>query len=190
MGHTLDARGKPAYNDDATNPGPQGDFQAAADWADRVGAGVRGTASERSLLTASGIAVGQFFTETDTGAVYKRSSTGWDLVWNDTGWMNLQLAAGWTAESGDTPQWRLRAGIVYFRGRLNATTGAGTNPFTNPLPAEARPSREHPVLVGVTGGSGKTYVMNVAPNGVTFIYKGSDAVLNLSLYGFTPMPVV
>lgn len=186
MGNAPDARGKPAYN---STPSTVGDFVAAVDWADKVGAGLRGTAAERALLTSDQIEVGQFFTETDTGSVYKRSSSGWDLIWNDTGWITLTLSSGWSAEDGDVAQYRIRAGVVYFRGRLNATTAASTQPFTAPLPVGARPSREQAVLLGTTGGAGVSFVMTVTTAGVVIVYKGANAVLALALAGFGAMVV-
>lgn len=77
MGYTLDARGKPTFDDEAD---PQVDLQASADWADKVGAGIRGTRAERLLLTSSDIQAGQTYAETDTGLVYLRLSGGWKCI--------------------------------------------------------------------------------------------------------------
>jgi hypothetical protein len=43
----------------------------------------------------------------------------------DTGWMNLVLNAGWTPQSGYTPQIRYRGGEVICRGRATHAGASG-----------------------------------------------------------------
>lgn len=88
MGNTLDSRGKPIF-DNVTDP--VADLRAAVDWADRVGAGLRGTSTERTLLTSANIEPGQFFSETDTGAVYLRTAAGGWAVIHEGGGSGLVL---------------------------------------------------------------------------------------------------
>lgn len=49
------------------------------------------------------------------------------------GWQSLTRNSGWSNTSGwNNPQYRVRNNVVYFRGRLNATSGAGTVIFNLP----------------------------------------------------------
>lgn len=130
MGFTLDARGKPIYNDTSD---PMPDLQGAADWADKVGAGFRGTASERGLLSSDEIDVGQFFTETDTGFIYKRKASGWDVVWRDTGWVEVDtFYAGWTEI--EQVAWRVITNTLHIVGRVNGDGASGPGIFNIPSP--------------------------------------------------------
>lgn len=79
MGSSLDARGKPTFDNEAD---PQTDLQTAADWADKVGAGIRGTSAERALIAPGEIDDGQMFVETDTGSIYLRLSSGWRHIFS------------------------------------------------------------------------------------------------------------
>lgn len=77
MGFTLDARGKPIYDDQND---PRADLQGAADWADRAGGLLQGTKAEREGLTSAQSSIGWLFSETDTGFVYIRTNTGWRFL--------------------------------------------------------------------------------------------------------------
>ncbi|AXA95469.1 hypothetical protein [Microbacterium sp. PM5] len=70
MGYTLDDTGKPTLNDDATNPGPAGDFQAIVDYAQKIGGLLKLTAAERTSLAPGDVETGWLISETDTGRLY------------------------------------------------------------------------------------------------------------------------
>jgi len=186
MGHSIDATGKPTITPTPTQT--VADIQAAVNYAELTGGLRKVTSSQRTSLTSSQTEVGWLISETDTGRLYLRtaSSAQGVLIYGDTGWVALPLAAGWTQVSGDPPEYRVRNGALQFRGRLNATTGAPQEPFTVPLVASARPDRAVPQLVGTTGGSGASFVVQVGANGVVTVFKGSNAVGALALAGFVP----
>lgn len=144
------------------------------------------TEAERDSVTGSALYEGLMVYNTTRSQLEIYDGSGWVLIWNDTGWQTLPLASGWSVESGDTPQYRVRAGYLSFRGRLDATTGAPNFPFTVNLPVGARPSRAVPQLIGTTGGSGAQHVMNVATDGQITIFKFSNSVNDIALSGFVP----
>lgn len=125
----------------------------------------------------------------DTRSDYIHNGTGYVKVLSDTGWQDLTpFNTGWTTEGSDTPQYRVLNGSLVFRGRIDATVGAGTLPFVNPLPAGARPSRDTGIFVGVTSGATPThFVFAVSAAGVITVFKGSSAVNDLALTGVTPI---
>jgi len=188
MGHTTDSFGKPVFSKSPTQTVV--DLQAAADFAGEF-ANVRvGTASERGSLTPGEIHPGMLWSETDTGALYKFSGSGWVLVWHDTGWQPLGvLATGWSVEPGDLAGYRVLGGVLYMRGRLNATAGAEVTVLTTPLPVGARPAVDAASMVGVTGGASTQYVVSVSSVGMIRVYKESTAILNIPLNGFPPTPI-
>ena len=69
--------------------------------------------------------------------------SAWEPHWADTGWVAPTLAAGFT---GGDFGYRLRGGVVYFRGSVTRTAGnfpaSNTSILLNPLPAEVRPAQE------------------------------------------------
>jgi hypothetical protein len=144
------------------------------------------TEAERDAISGAALFAGLMVYNTTKSQLEIFTGAGWQLIWNDTGWQTLPLASGWTVESGDTPQYRVRAGYLSFRGRLDATTGAPNLPFTINLPVGARPSRAVPQLIGTTGGSGAQFVMNVGTDGEITIFKFSNAVNDIALSGFVP----
>lgn len=70
MGYTLDDTGKPTLNDDATNPGPAGDFQAIVDYAEKVGGLLKMTEAERTSLVPGNVQPGWIISVTDTQCLY------------------------------------------------------------------------------------------------------------------------
>lgn len=64
---------------------------------------------------------------------------------SDTGWVSFTPSTGWTLPtSGIAPEYRIRSGIVYFRGAVSSPTGGtGTKPPLI-LPAETMPSGNPP----------------------------------------------
>lgn len=144
------------------------------------------TEAERDAISGAALFAGLMVYNTTKSQLEIFNGSGWVLIWNDTGWQDLPLASGWTVESGDTPQYRVRAGYLSFRGRLDATSVAPELPFTISLPVGARPSRAVPQLIGLTGGSGAAFVMNVSTSGEVRIFKGSNAINDIALAGFVP----
>lgn len=82
MGHNINSYGELDYNDDATNPGPLGDFQAASDMTRRLGNTRSDTMTVRLAMTAANVRAGQLFSETDTGNLWRWSGSAWQLVWS------------------------------------------------------------------------------------------------------------
>lgn len=131
----------------------------------------------------------------------------WDMIpmrrinWSteDTGWIPFVLASGWTAAAGwPSPAYRVKFGVVYLRGRLNATAAAGVTIATLPKLATPPPSAND----GSGAPNGDVYVfpadavgyarvaMYTAANTSTFIGQlflagKSGAVSNLSLSALT-----
>lgn len=64
----------PTFDDNVNLPG---DIAAAVTYADKIGGLLKGTRDERLALTASQVSPGWLFTETDTGSLYLRLSSGW-----------------------------------------------------------------------------------------------------------------
>lgn len=190
MGNSPDAFGKPLYSDGFNLPG---DIAAAVEFADEFANVRRGTNTERQSAPPTKLRDGMLWVETDTGAIYEwRTATGWRIVHApDTGWKPVgSLVTGWTVQAGDTFDYRVVGQVLFFRGRLNATTAAPQlNILTNPLPAAVRPGADSPRFVGVTGGGGQSYVVVIAANGQLNVYKGSNSVLNLPGEGFGGIPV-
>lgn len=72
MGFQLDDNGKPVYDNDITDP--VGQFQAAADYADKVGGRLRGTTAQRNATPSR---FGWEFFDTDLGYSFLGGTTGW-----------------------------------------------------------------------------------------------------------------
>lgn len=67
--------------------------------------------------------------------------TPWIPVLSDTGWKTLPLASGYQAYSGNTPQYRVLNGVVYYRGQVAPTSGnfiVQSVAIVAALPAEAQ----------------------------------------------------
>lgn len=64
------------------------------------------------------------------------------LAAGDTDWTTLAVLAGFTAGTGaNTPQWRIKGGVVYWRGRVTRQAGnwpAALTLFAN-IPSAAQP---------------------------------------------------
>lgn len=122
---------------------------------------------------------------------YVCDGSGWLPTVGDTGWQGIgSYNTGWSTEGSDAPQYRVRNGVLYFRGRIDATAAAVNTPFTVALPPAARPSRDTPFLLGSTSGTAATFVMNVGTNGVITVFKGSNIVNDLALAGTPGIPVL
>lgn len=189
MGNTKNAADKPVYDDTYTFPQ---DSQDAVDYAELFAFVRGGTSAERQALPVGKRRIGLLWTETDTGGLYRvNASQNWAIVQlPDTGWQDLTpYSTGWTTEGTDTPQYRVLNGLLQFRGRIDATAGAGNLPFTNALPASARPSRDTPFLLGTTAGTAATFSIGIGANGVITVFKFGNVVNDLALAGAPGIPV-
>ncbi len=129
MGNSLDARGKPTFTDTPTQTVT--DLQAAADFADKVGGLLKGTAAQRTALTTSAVSTGWLFAETDTGLLYQKVTSGWRRVSRTS--IGAKLA-----------------GATDVNGAINAT-----NPFAPLVPTWVQ------VTIGQTSSDALTKVLDV-----------------------------
>lgn len=73
----------------------------------------------------------------DTKTDYVHTGAGWVVSFaQDTGWQTLTLASGWTTYLSETPKYRVKNGILFMSGRIQA--GAGPSGVFATLPASAR----------------------------------------------------
>lgn len=182
MGYTLNAYGKPVFDDVYSFPG---DSQANADFAHAFAWTRGGTASDRGALLPGQIRPGMLFTESDTGKILVAlSGGGWRVVDTpDTGWFSLgPLNSGWT--STVAPMGRVKGGTMFYSGRLSST-GVSSGPFANLLPSFARPTLTHDFLAMTTVASLRNAY--VAPTG--YIDLGAGAVAGILLSAIPPHPV-
>lgn len=188
MGNTKNTEGKRIFDDVYSFPQ---DSQDLADDIYEIGNARVGSSAERQSFPPGRVKVGMLWSETDTGALYKRSASGWERIWEDTGWQPLGgLATGWSVQGGDLAGYRVLSGVLYLRGRLDATAAATQlNILNTPLPVNARPYQDTPLMIGTTGGSGGSFVTLVQPSGQISCYKGSNTVNNLPLNAFGGIPV-
>lgn len=138
MGHVKNADGSLTIN---PTPDTVADLQAISNQVMELGGLLKGTSTQRSQLTGSQLRAGWVFSETDTGALYKWSSSGWDLVWSDSGWQALTNPTGFTPLDGVLSAYRIIGRTVYVRVSVEGSipNNAVTNVATG-LPAGARPS--------------------------------------------------
>jgi len=177
MGHTQNADGSLVIN-----PTPQTveDLQAIADLAAGKSAMPPGTRAERLLLTSAQVRAGWLFVETDTGDMYKRSASGWDLVWSDSDWIPLTRATGMTALDGVSSAYRIMGSVVWIRVAATGTFPAGLRNVANGLPVEARPSPSTGIVRAAAAGGpgGAAVVATVYPAGHP--EAGNVAIANLT----------
>lgn len=171
MGFNTDTRGKPEFTD--TPAQTVADLQAAADFADKVGGLLKGTSTERDLLSAGEVATGWLFSETDTGYLYRRVTAGWELVAGDSGWITPTLGAGWSAYAGEVFKYRLLNGVVYLAGRASGSSAAGTLMFT--LPPAFRHAYTSDLVFQAHSDFG-TQIIVVSPSGGVIIVSNTGAV--------------
>ena len=164
------------------------DQTAVAKYASERGTRLIGTTAARTAYAYKKKGLRWFDTSLDTEFVH--NGTGWTNDYRlDTGWVTITaFASGWSVEAGETFDYRLKNGVVFLRGRLKATAGAGTSALSSPLPALIRPGRDSPVLVGLTNGSGGRVVVNILPTGEIIIYKGATAIDGIAMSGYPAYP--
>lgn len=122
--------------------------------------------------------------------VYLHDGTNWVRRFWDTDWQNITgLTAGWSAQSPDVLEYRVKDGLCYMNGRLDSTTGASTTVFT--LPFGARPTREFVHSVRTTAVSeGPSFVLIIQTTGAVIVLKGASAVGDLPLSSVPPFMVL
>lgn len=126
---------------------------------------------------------------TDTNTEYRHDGTNWVKRFWDTGWQNVTgLASGWSAQTPDILEYRVKDGLCYMNGRIDSTTGAGNTVFT--LSSGARPSREFVHSVRTTSVTeGPSFVVVIRTTGEVVVLKGSSAVNDLPLSSVPPFMV-
>lgn len=168
---STDAYGKPLFNDVFALPS---DLQAAADYTDEFANVRRGNSTDRQSLPAGKRRDGMLWVESDTGSVYGwRDATGWmPVVVADTGWKTLTLTTGWSVYLGETPKWRVKSGILFMSGRIQAAAGVGQTFAT--LPAEARHTTS--LLVFKTHQDNGIAGVTVGNNGECAVFEPATSV--------------
>ena len=179
--------------DDSTAYNPPIDLAAMADTIQGALNGVRaersdfnqqfyGPAAARVGLT--GVKPGDTYQETDAGKLtWRQNTAGLWRVFNTNGPAGLTLKPGWTAL---TPAiFEVRGGVIFFNGRLSATSGAGETMFT--LPSDYAPAAErievafdaktvHEIIIGTSGN-------------VLLFGKGAATVGDLRTATIAPFPI-
>ena len=178
MGFTLNSKRKPVFS--ATPTQTVADLQAAVDFADLVGGLLKGTASERELLTSGELTPGWVFVETDTGRV---------LLWLSSGWVAIAAAptkvgtsviptpgASMTLTSNQlftrngfllgTIDWALASGTV-GHGYVFLTLPAGVRPLAQSFAVTSARATGNSAIFPVTVQTDGVVVANEPPSGRT-----------------------
>lgn len=115
------------------------------------------TTEERNKLKDDGIAYqGLVVDNAQTGSLERYSGTDWKVLADvsDTGWVDISVAAGWTASS-PAPQVRRLNGVTYARGlvrRTSAVSVTNTPIAVCSLPAGMGAGTTHYYPAGSIGG--------------------------------------
>lgn len=96
---------------------------------------------------------------------------------NDSGWLNLALATGWSNTGGDWAalSYRKLGDIVYLRGQVGTTTGT-TDRLIATLPASFRPSVKKQIAA-ISSTPAASQIVHIATNGEV-TYQGSDSTIS------------
>ena len=179
--------------DDSTAYNPPIDLAAMADTIQGALNGVRaersdfnqqfyGPAAARVGLT--GVKPGDTYQETDAGKLtWRQNTAGLWRVFNTNGPVGLTLASGWTAITPAT--FEVRGGVIFFNGRLSATSGAGETMFT--LPSDYAPAAER-IEVAYDTTTAKEIIIGTT-SAVTLYGKGAATVGDLRTATITPFPI-
>ena len=179
--------------DDSTAYNPPIDLAAMADTIQGALNGVRaersdfnqqfyGPAAARVGLT--GVKPGDTYQETDAGKLtWRQNTAGLWRVFNTNGPIALTLNSGWTALTPAT--YEVRGGVIFFNGRLSATSGAGETMFN--LPVDYAPAAER-IEVSYDTTTAKEIIINTT--GAVILYgKGAATVGDLRTATIAPFPI-
>jgi len=179
--------------DDSTAYNPPIDLAAMADTIQGALNGVRaersdfnqqfyGPAAARVGLT--GVKPGDTYQETDAGKLtWRQNTAGLWRVFNTNGPVGLTLTSGWTALTPAT--FEVRGGVIFFNGRLSATSGAGETMFT--LPSDYAPVAER---IEVAYDTTTVKEIIIGTNGTVILYgKGASSVGDLRTATISPFPI-
>ena len=179
--------------DDLTAYNPPIDLAAMADTIQGALNGVRaersdfnqqfyGPAAARVGLT--GVKPGDTYQETDAGKLtWRQNTAGLWRVFNTNGPVGLTLTSGWTALTPAT--FEVRGGVIFFNGRLSATSGAGETMFT--LPSDYAPAAER-IEVAYNTTTAKEII--ISATGAVILYgKGAATVGDLRTATIAPFPI-
>ena len=179
--------------DDSTAYNPPIDLAAMADTIQGALNGVRaersdfnqqfyGPAAARVGLT--GVKPGDTYQETDAGKLtWRQNTAGLWRVFNTNGPVGLTLKSGWTALTPAT--FEVRGGVIFFNGRLSATSGAGETMFT--LPSDYAPAAER---IEVAYNTITVKEIIIGTNGDVILFgKGAATVGDLRTATIAPFPI-
>lgn len=85
-----------------------------------------------------------------------------DNIVEDTGWVNIPLAGGFTVYSGLTPQARQLNNVVYLRGQISGTFPR--NSYVSPATSLPVPSPENTMFVATGATNGRVGILGIAAN--------------------------
>ena len=141
-----------------------------------------GPAAGRTALT--GVKPGDTYQETDAGKLtWRQNTAGLWRVFNTNGPVGLTLTSGWTPL---TPAiFEVRGGVIFFNGRLSATSGAGDTMFT--LPSDYAPAAER-IEVAYDATTVKEIIIGTNGNVILF-GKGASTVGDLRTATISPFPI-
>ena len=141
-----------------------------------------GPAADRASLT--GVKPGDTYQESNAGKLtWRQLASGAWRVFNTNGPIALTLASGWTAITHAI--FEVRGGVIFFNGRLSATSGAGDTMFT--LPSDYAPAVER-IEVAYNATTVKEVIIDIDGNVILF-GKGASSVGDLRTATISPFPI-
>lgn len=150
------------------NPAPtlRADFEALSQFTAKYGTRAIGTTADRNAHDAAGYSrKGLRWYDTTLNAELVHNGTGWRVVEDDTGWVDMTIAAGWTAGS-PAPKGRRLNGVTHLSGF--ASHGAGTAAYSTVfiLPEGMRPAEELRVIAPVGAIVSSAVAVRILTSGV------------------------
>lgn len=165
-------------------PSDAADLTEVADYAAAVGNRKSGTASQRSGLSGADLWVGLEFYETDTGATYIYTASGWAVLSATTVVASGTLTLGTNysfSTGGALNQLRKRDTQVMLVLALDKSGTVAANDVVATLPAGFRP----PALViagGFSTSSNAPVFFTISTAGAITVYFGSGSPANVRLH--------
>lgn len=171
MGYTLDAFGKPVFDDVYSFPA---DSQANADFAAGF-ANVRiGTGAERQALPVSKQHPGMLWVETDTKDILRTDGAGaWSNILGGEIVNLTSFSANWSATSGYAPYMLVEGNKRTIFGAATRGGGGSTASILT-VPSGHRPTA-NAFLSGSATSAGVTFVPGIQPSGVIWIPYGGGS---------------